>query len=95
MGVMIENREKTIKIKSKSFYVDGFCPKTNTVYEFYGDFWHGNPKKYNSFEINPFSKKTYGELYNLTMKREKILKTNGYKIISVWESDFNKLEGLK
>jgi hypothetical protein len=33
--------------KGKNIYLslslDGFDPRTNTIYEFYGDYWHGNP----------------------------------------------------
>lgn len=41
----MENREVVIKISGRIFKVDGFDPIINTIYEFYGDFWHGNPKK--------------------------------------------------
>ena len=39
-------REVTLKVKDKVYYVDGFEPKTNTVYEFNGDYWHGNPERH-------------------------------------------------
>lgn len=42
---------------------DGYCKETNTVYEFYGDYWHGNPKKYNKNIINKTVGKTMGELF--------------------------------
>ena len=35
--------EKKLTIDDKTYKVDGFCEKTNTVYEFYGCFWHGCP----------------------------------------------------
>jgi len=82
--------QKIILIKSRLFKFDGFDPATNIIYEFYGDFWHGNPKKYKSEDINYLNKKSFGELYNNTIERENILKQNGYKIISIWESDFLK-----
>jgi glutaredoxin len=37
--------------------VDGYCESNNTVYEFHGDFWHGNPSIYNKDEINAVNKK--------------------------------------
>ena len=51
-----------IKIKydynnSKYTKVDGYSKKLNKIYEFHGDFWHGNPKKYDKGDINCFSKK--------------------------------------
>jgi hypothetical protein len=83
--------EKKIKINNKLFKVDGYCEKTNTIYEFYGDFWHGNPDIYNETNIHPLNKKMYGELYNETMDREKILINEGYKLITIWESDYYKI----
>lgn len=78
-------------IKGTKFRVDGFDPKTNTIYEFYGDVWHGNPKRYNLDDIQAFEKKTYRYLYDKTMKREAKLKSLGYNIITIWETDYNSL----
>ena len=82
--------EKTVMINSKKYKFDGYCEKTNTVYEFYGDFWHGNPNKYNQNDIHPINKKSFGELYNETINRENMIKENGYTFISIWESETNK-----
>jgi hypothetical protein len=80
--------EKEIIINKKNIKFDGYCEKTNTVYEFNGDFWHGNPKKYKSTDINPLNKKTFGELYNDTIERENIIKRLGYNLITIWESEY-------
>ena len=40
----LKKGEKKLVIGNKTYYVDGFCEKTNTVYEFYDCFWHGCPK---------------------------------------------------
>jgi G:T-mismatch repair DNA endonuclease (very short patch repair protein) len=69
--------------------VDGFCQETNTVYEFYGDYYHGNPKKYSSDEYNKTVKKTHGELYENTMKREQAIKSLGFNVVCIWECDFD------
>ena len=82
--------EKKIKINNKLFKVDGYCEETNTIYEFYGDYWHGNPELYNENEIHPLNKKTFGDLYNETIERENILKKQGYNLITIWESDYYK-----
>lgn len=81
-----------LKIGNKKYNVDGFDPTTNTVYEFNGDYWHGNPKIYNTNELNRCNKKTFGQLYEKTKNKENALKNAGYKIISIWESDFKKNE---
>jgi len=38
---------------------------------------------------NVISKKTFGELYDNTIKKEKILKNANYTVVSIWENDFN------
>ena len=69
--------------------VDGFCKETNTVYEFYGDYYHGNPKKYGADEYNKTCKKTHGESYENTMKREQAIISLGFNFVSIWECDYD------
>jgi Zn finger protein HypA/HybF involved in hydrogenase expression len=85
---LITNQTK--RGQKKQIQVDGFDPKTNTVYEFYGDYWHGNPARFKG--INKFLKKRFTTLYKNTMDRETRLKKAGYKIVSIWESDWNLLK---
>jgi len=89
INILPENRHKRIKIKNKLFIADGFNPNTNTIYEFYGDYWHGNPKVYKPNIINKTRNCTFGELYKNTINRELILKEAGYNLIIIWESDWN------
>ena len=62
-----------------TFTVDGFDKATNTIYEFYGCFFHGCLRCYQQKKSNTYSK---------TLERENILKQNGYNIISMWECSF-------
>ena len=41
-----------------------------------------------STNINAITKKTFGELYNETLKRLELIKNEGYNIITIWESDY-------
>ena len=84
--------EKKIKINDKLFKFDGYCEITNTVYEFHGDFWHGNPLKYDKNALHPLNKITFGDLYNETIKRENMIRNNGYKLITIWESEYIKIK---
>lgn len=79
------------RIPNTRFNADGFCEQTNTIYEFHGDYWHGNPKKYNKNIINKISKKSFGELYQRTLDREQQIKDTGYNLITIWENDWKKL----
>lgn len=84
LGISIENREVPIKIENKRFVADGYDPKTKTVYEYLGNFWHGNPEMFNSNDINPLTKTTYGELYRKTMNKISLLEKHGYNVIYKW-----------
>lgn len=75
------------------FYVDGFDPKTNTIYEFLGDYWHGNPEIFSETKINKSNGKSFRELYNETFCRFSKLKKLGYCIKYIWENDWRKFIG--
>lgn len=83
----IKNEYRQYKIDK--YFVDGYDPITNTIYEFNGDFWHGNPDKYKKDDINPISGKSFGYLLSKTIEKENKLKKLGYNFISIWESEYN------
>jgi hypothetical protein len=67
--------------------VDGYCKETNTVYEFHGNYWHGNPLMFDKNEENPTVKKSYGYLYEKTILRDNAIRELGYNLITKRESD--------
>lgn len=86
-------REHKIKLNNKTIVADGYDPTTNTVYEFHGDFWHGNPKLYDPDKKHPINnKKTFGELFIQTTKRSSLIRGAGYNLVSIWESEWNEIE---
>lgn len=87
-GVSSLVRQHSMFIDKKLYKVDGYDPKTNTIYEFLGDYWHGNPAVFKEEARHPLIKKTYGELYVNTMKRISTLIENGYKVNYIWEADY-------
>lgn len=90
----IPNDSKHRQVVLGESRVDGFNPETNTVYEFLGDYWHGNPKLFNSNETNKHNDLTMGELYTETIDRFNKLKSLGYNIVYIWESQYKKGEGF-
>lgn len=87
-NIPIENRQYLLRLKGGFVLkVDGFDPVTNTVYEYYGDYWHGNPSKHNPNEMNSRAHKTFGELYKHTIEREEKIKKE-FLLITIWESDW-------
>lgn len=73
----------------KKLVADGFDPSTNTIYEFFGDYHHGNPKFYTGNEIHCYNKKLLSDLFNKTEDRLRYLYLKGYKIVYIWENQFN------
>ena len=72
------------------YRVDGYDPVTHTVYEFLGDFWHGNPKIYSPGTVNKKLSCTMGDLYEKTQQRLLAIETaEKCKMVTIWESDFH------
>ena len=89
MGVSQEERQLFIKIDDRrAICADGYDTRTNTVYEFLGDYWHGNPAKYNSCDINKKIGKTFGTLFELQKTRNARIRNAGLNLVLVWELDF-------
>lgn len=79
------------RIPTTNFKADGYCKETNTIYEFHGDYWHGNPNIYHGSQFNKTTKRTFGELYQSTISKEQQIKDMGFNLITIWESDWIKL----
>jgi hypothetical protein len=67
---------------------DGYDPETNTIYEFHGDYWHGNPAVFNSDVYNNSTNCCMGELLRRTKAREQLVLAMGYNLVVMWESDW-------
>ena len=77
--------ERCVKDGEKEiFLVDGYEPVTNTVFQFYGCKWHGCP-------CSTFDKIRYNE----TMRKEQVIKSLGYNLVSVWECENPELKYVK
>lgn len=93
LKIPLEYRQVRIPVKvgSRNYIkTDAYDPNTNTIYEFNGDFWHGNPAKYKPNDMNKIVKKTFGELHKETIFKKNAIINAGYNLISIWESDWNK-----
>ena len=67
--------------------VDGYEPKSNTIFQYHGCKWHGCPcqkrKERNSLE----EERSADQRYAKTIELEKKMKEQGFKIVSVWECE--------
>lgn len=79
------NREYVIQYYSCDLYL----PKHNLIIEVMGDYWHGNPLKYNSqkYDMNDIQAKT---ILKDKQKKSYISSHTGISILYLWESDINK-----
>jgi len=82
-------RKSNRQVFIRPYRIDGINRKNKTIYEFLGDYWHGNPKKFKQNDINERCKMTFGELYTRTILKFNNLKRMGYVINYVWESEWN------
>ena len=78
------------RINNSLYHADGYCEETNTIYEALGDYWHGSPKVYNPSDRNKHNNKTFGELYQNTLKKREHCLQNGYNVIECWEGDWKR-----
>jgi hypothetical protein len=90
-GVQIQHAQNSgeFHIPGTRYKCDGYDTTTKTVYEFYGDYWHGNPTVHPQVDYNKHLNKSYGELYNHTIQREQTIRDLGYNIVSIWERDYD------
>ena len=80
----------TVGNRREILVLDGYIPKGNIAFEFLGNFWHSNPKMYNSKDYCAMLKCTHGQNYAKTVRRFQTLHSLGYKIWYVWEADWKK-----
>jgi len=69
---------------------DGFSASSDTVFEFAGTHFHGDPRMCDPDKKHFWIDKTYGDLYQQTMEREEWIKSLGYKLVTIWELDWNR-----
>ncbi len=79
---------RPLKISSKEEFIKLSIIKFKN--KFNGTMWHSHPSFYPSKEYHPIRKNfTNGEIYNKTLLKEKIIKEAGYKLIVMWEHDWD------
>jgi hypothetical protein len=75
-----------------NYKADGYHPVSNTIYEFNGNFWHGNPNIYKPDMINTVTKTTMNELYRKTIEKKEICISLGYNWVEIWEDEWDKIK---
>jgi G:T-mismatch repair DNA endonuclease (very short patch repair protein) len=72
------------------FNVDILIPEKSLIVEYFGDFWHCNPNKWNAEDYNKRLHMTAQEKWQHDQKRLDALKDLGYKVVVIWESSYKR-----
>jgi hypothetical protein len=94
LQIPLQYRQAKLKINNKLIKADAFNPENKTIYEFYGDYFHGNLNIFNPNDMNYKLKKSMKELNQATIDREVLIKSAGYNLIFIWESEWKKMKKL-
>lgn len=84
--------EHAIRHRDNVFHVDGYDPHTHTVYEFHGCYWHGCPTCFPDRDKQHYKlgEQTARDLYEVTLKKEAILREQGYIVHIMWECEWTQ-----
>jgi G:T-mismatch repair DNA endonuclease (very short patch repair protein) len=75
-------------IIGKHYRADILFPDEKFIVEYNGDYWHCNPSRYNANYFHQRKKITAQQIWNYDNRRKKELEDLGYKVFTIWESDF-------
>ena len=81
-------------IPKTRYHADGYAKDTNTVYEYLGCFWHGCPTCYPE-RGEPHARlldRSMQDVFMKTQMRFNTLREKGYKLVSIWECEWEKLK---
>ncbi len=88
LGVPEGEANRQVRLEGTRYDVDGLIG--NTAYEFMGDFWHANPKIYGpDHKIKGY---TAAEKWKKDRERAEVIKSKGYDVVVIWESDWNEFK---
>lgn len=77
------------QIKDTLYKVDGYNKKLNLILEFYGDYYHANPKVYTKRFYKLKGKVvSVNTINNKNKIRENTIKSKGFNLFIVWEYDW-------
>ena len=84
--------EQTVRTSTNVYFVDGFDSYTGTVYEFQGCIYHGCRSCYPVRNIRNYAApdRTVEELYAATEAKRMDLLRAGYKVIEIWEHQWDQ-----
>jgi hypothetical protein len=78
------------------YFYDFYIPEKNLIIEYNGDFWHGNPEKYNENDIIGIgsTKMKAKNKWEIDKNKKEYAILKGYEYITIWESDYLKNKNI-
>ena len=74
-------------IDGTRYRADGYSKELNKVFEFHGTYFHGHPDFYEP-DDKLYTGKTFGEAYQQTLDKEKLIVEKGYDYECMWEHEW-------
>lgn len=90
-GLKFGEDEVRIKGKTTTGFVDCLSSDGSRIVEFFGDYWHGNPRRFAPDKLIPFRRNkmiTAIERNEVDRIRVSELEELGYQVLVVWEMDY-------
>ena len=88
--ILYGKNEKFIRTGNHAFKYDFTLKDERKIIEFNGDFWHCNPKIFQSDFYNKPKKMTAQQIWDYDPEKEIAAREQGYDLLYIWESDFRK-----
>jgi G:T-mismatch repair DNA endonuclease (very short patch repair protein) len=66
---------------------DVYIPSLNLIIEYFGDYWHCNPNKYDSKYFNQKKNMYAEEIWDYDKRKVDLIVSYGYNLEVLWESD--------
>ena len=77
----------------KNSPVSGWCCdyvnyENKLIVEFFGDFWHHNPKLYNIVHVNKITNRSSKQVWDRDARKLNELREQGYEVVVIWETEW-------
>ena len=73
------------------YYCDFYLPQHKLIIEVNGDYWHANPNKFSENDVIGGKKLLAREIWANDHKKIESLKSMGYNVLVLWESDVKNM----
>jgi len=84
--ILFGNNEIQLTVNEYSYIIDCIHCEKKKIIEFYGNYWHANPTRFNENDL--IHRKIAKDIWKKDARKINDLNQLGYDVLIVWESDF-------